>query len=260
MNLYDNENKIIESFQKIKSDEILLVSENNNNEKILQSIYNKENWKYWINSSGKSDLPPDFYSNEFELIMNIMRVDNHAYKNSKGQIINPTLQMESKIYKEIMESKIVKDINFKGDINVIARTDLPSDEDHNYKYYLENFKRIVNKHNDKIENYKRNHPKFKSIFFAFDESSGYINTKRKQNTRMVGQEVKAKIHFWFMDKEFLNIIKELKIDYFIWYAPYKYYIGINPKILPKVCIYNLKEINKINLIEYDMDTMISSEI
>ena len=166
----------------------------------------------------------------------------------------------NKIYKEIMESKIVKDINFKGDINVIARTDLPSDEDHNYKYYLENFKRIVNKHNDKIENYKRNHPKFKSIFFAFDESSGYINTKRKQNTRMVGQEVKAKIHFWFMDKEFLNIIKELKIDYFIWYAPYKYYIGINPKILPKVCIYNLKEINKINLIEYDMDTMISSEI
>ena len=51
-------------------------------------------------------------------------------------------------------------------IVVNAVTDLPSNEDHNYQFYYENFARALEKHIKKIPLYRSNHPDKKLIFLC----------------------------------------------------------------------------------------------
>ena len=260
MSLYDNENKIIETFQEEREKNICIIPETKELCEIFNCIHNKKNWKLWKNASGKGDPPPDFYSENLKIMMDVMRIDDHGYENSRGKIINPTLKKENEIYNEIMNSEFIKNIKFKGDIIVNAVTDLPSNEDHNYDFYLKNFKRIINKHIESIPLYKENHPGFKLIFFVFDESSGYLEKEDYTNIKKVGQAVRGRIHDWFLDESFVNILKESEVDYLIWYSPYKHYIGLNEELLPKACVYDVKKIDNNILIKYDIRKMESVEI
>lgn len=45
-----------------------------------------------------------------------------------------------------------------------AVTDLPTDEDHNFKNYYSSFQRTVRKHLLKLKDYKKNHPNKKDDF------------------------------------------------------------------------------------------------
>lgn len=183
MSLYDDENKIIEAFQEEFEEKICMLPNTHDVYHILTSIYNKQNWIKWNNSSKKNDPPPDFYNDELKIMMDVMRIDDHAFKNEKGKIINPTLQKENELYNKIINSDFIKSIKFKGNIIVTTKTELPSEEDHNYGYYLKNFIRVVNKHNDKVSLYNSNHPNFKVIFFIFDESSAYFENENKKTIK-----------------------------------------------------------------------------
>lgn len=142
-----------------------------------------------------------------------MRVDNHAYKNKKGKIINPFLQKENKIYKELMNSKFIEEINFKGNILIIARTELPSELDHNYKLYYKNFNKVIEKHIKNIYLYKKNHPNFKIVFFLYLMNHLHILKQRgKLITKKIGMNVKGNIHFWFLDKKFIDYYNNEKIQ------------------------------------------------
>lgn len=43
-------------------------------------------------------------------------------------------------------------------------------------FYKKNFTRVLQKHDDSAELYRKNHPGFRLIYFIMDESSGYICT------------------------------------------------------------------------------------
>jgi len=260
MSLFDDENKIIEWFQEEIEKQICIIPQTEDAYKIFYYIYNKENWRLWKNSSGKGDPPPDFYSEDLKIMMDVMRIDDHAYENSRGKIINPTLKKENEMYNEITNSDFIKSINFKGDIIVNAVTDLPSNEDHNYDFYLKNFERVINKHIQSIPLYKSNHPRFKLIFFVFDESSGYLEKEGYMHTRKTGHLVRGRIHNWFLDESFVNLVKETEIDYLIWYCPFKYYIGLDENILPRVCVYDIRKIDTKILQSYNKEKMVSTEI
>jgi hypothetical protein len=45
MGIYDDENKIIESFQEVSEDKICLIPDNRDLNKVFKLIYNKEEWK-----------------------------------------------------------------------------------------------------------------------------------------------------------------------------------------------------------------------
>ena len=53
--------------------------------KIDKSLTGIISRKKWINSSGKNDPPPDFYNDKKKLMMDVMRIDDHAYINKKGK-------------------------------------------------------------------------------------------------------------------------------------------------------------------------------
>ena len=107
MDIFDNELEIIEFFRETETRETLLLPENDENaEQVYLSIVQK--WEKWTNSSGKTDPPPDFFSDELGLMMDVMRVDDHGHVGRNGKsIVNPTLQRESEVMREMKQNGIL---------------------------------------------------------------------------------------------------------------------------------------------------------
>lgn len=82
-----------------------------------------------------------------------------------------------------MSSEFIKDINFKGNIFINARTELPSELDHNYIFYYKNFNRIIEKHVKSIDLYRKNHPNFKIIFSYLMNHLHILKQRRKLLTK-----------------------------------------------------------------------------
>ena len=242
MAYYDSEINVINDFCECDNGEIYLL--NSNNEKILQCVRKIEEWHC---SSSKSDPPPDFYSDKYKLMMEVMRVDDHAYINAKGKVINSHIKKENETYKEMQ--KFVKDnnISFSGNIFVNTVTYLSTQEDHSYDKYLSNFKRVIDNHNSSYDLYKNNHVNYKLIYLILDESSSYMER--------VGDVIQARLHLFFFDKSFISILKKSKADYYIWFAPFKHFNSKEKVELPQVIIYSKEDLKKIKIIEYNNTSM-----
>ena len=261
MNFFDDESKIIECLQDVQLNKVFLSNDIAAVKEIFASIHDTEEWKLWSNSSGKSDPPPDFYNDKLKVMMDVMRIDDHAFEKKNGKIVNPTHQKESMIQKEIRKSGMLDNFPNVKDVMVTAVTDLPTAEDHNYKFYYSNFERVLMKHNNQIDLYGKNHPGYKTIFLVLDESSAYFEMKSKMDNGVM----KGQPHYWFWDNMFVKVLKKLRIDYLIWYAPFKYYEvpnGDEKPDLPEVCVIDIKDITQwdSHLISYDMSKMKSVEL
>lgn len=260
MNLFDDENKIIEHFQCRKDNEICFPYLNDEIEELYRSIHEEVKWRDWKYSAGKNDPPPDFYNDKLSVMMDVMRVDDHAFINKKGKVVNPTNAGESLLRKELEKSGIMNNFPNCKEVFINAKTLLPTDEDHNYRFYRDNFNRVVGEHARKIELYKQNHPGYKIAFFVMDESSAYFRMWDKNVKPEEGKFTKGMPHFFFFDKAFIDVIKEANIDYLFWFAPFKL-LRTDQGIysLPQAVIYDVHKID-FNEIEYDQSEMSSIEI
>lgn len=261
MNLFDNENEIIEFFKMGGCEEVLFLNNNISTNKIFKYISKPKHWKNWICSSGKDEPPPDYYSDKYKLMMEVMRIDDHAFKNKKGKLVNPVNIRESEIQAEIR-----KHAKITGTTKIIvnAVSGLPTREDHNYDFYLKNFSRVINNHKESVELYRSNHKGYKLIFFLFDESSAYVRVDTKEladRGAKHGEMFIGDSHRFFLDKAFVDVIKECGADYVVWYTPFKYIDthGVFPQ-LPKVIVIDVKNLDELNYIEsYDPDYIMSCE-
>ena len=261
MRTFNDESMILDEFRDLHKSEIAFVGSELQcymMHKSLTSIFNR---RYWINSSKKSDPPPDYYNDNKKLMMEFMRIDDHAYIDEKGKVVNPELQHEGEIIRKYFNQPERDDIN----LFIIPNTNLPTDEDHDFKKYFENFKRVINKHNNKINLYNLNHPGYKTIFFILDESSAYFeysNGEDEIRNRKEGSIVHGRPHFYWMDSEFLEVIRNTEVDYFVWYAPFKLIRLEKGKIfeLPKAAIIDVKNIKKSKFIDFNHDKLVSIEL
>lgn len=192
-------------------------------------------------------------------MMEVMRIDDHAYEDKFGKIINPTLKKEGEII-----NRFKKLNNIPDNVNLIVNsvTDLPTSKDHNYDFYVKNFKRVVQKHSDKIDVYRNNHPGHDVIFFIYDESSAYFQCGKHLKINNTERQTMTSgfPHMFFNDKNFINIIKNCLADYFILYAPNKHIITEKGFLdFPKAIVYNVKKMRK-NGITYNPNLMVSAEV
>lgn len=264
MNFYDDERMIIEDFQIVSNSEVHFPFRSRDAIEVFKSVRNIRKWAHWTYNAGKADPPPDFFSEKYQLMMEVMRVDDHAFVNEKGVLINPVNMRESKIQKEIREK--IKEAQPDADLDSIkivvnAVTDLPSNEDHNYQLYCANFKRALEKHIQKIPLYRSNHPDKKLIFFVFDESTAYVQVDDPEFAKRgpVALEPYEAVSVWhFMDKRFLDVFRNSDIDYLIWYAPYKIFYG-SPVQSPRVCVFDVKNYDYRHAVTYPEELLMSAE-
>lgn len=263
MNFFDNEQRIIENFQFVLAQEVFFPLQTEDAISVFDAIHNKDSWQYWKNNSGKADPPPDFFSEKFNMMMEVMRVDDHAHYNEKGVLVNPVNQRESILQKELRQNFLSRDPKFDFstlNIRVNALSGLPTNEDHNYHFYCDNFKRVLDNHTESIPIYKSNHPDKKLIFFVFDESTGYLITDEDTAKRnlVAGEHFFAYPMWHFFDNKFVNVFRHSGIDYLIWYTPYKMFHGC-PIQPPKVCVFDVKNYNYEDMVNYPDDLIVSSE-
>lgn len=259
MNLFDKEERIIDYFQFLENDKILLSPNSLKINKIYKLVHDREKWNNWIDSSSKKELPPDFYNDKDKIMMDIMRIDDHAHYGKKGKIINPTNERESKIVKELIKKdKKFKKIAEKGNLIVIPDSGLRGIADHNYDFYINNFNRVISNHISKIDNYKSNHSNYKVVFFIFDESSPYIECIGEERPMFVGQCLYAYPHIWWNDYNMVKILLNSKIDYAIWMAPFKHFENEKHIELPMAVIFDVSKIRENRLrkyIPYEMESL-----
>lgn len=264
MDIFDNEIEIIKMFQSVRNSEVLLLSkESDECEQIFRAVHQENQWSSWKNTSGKADPPPDFYSDELGLMMEVMRVDDHSRIGKNGKsIVNPTFQRETEVTRELKEKGIFELVpNAKPFL--IVDTGLSTEEDHNYVFYRDSFVRTLEEHQKKIPQYQENHPGYITIFFVFDEASPYFETKEKSVSWRVGVVAQGQPHLWFWDRAFIQAIEGSQIDYLIWYTPYKHFLLSDATgkhlELPKVTVMKVKG-SIIDTKEFSADRMISAEL
>ncbi len=218
-------------------------------------LYFNIKYRKWIDMSGKKDPPPDFYNPKLKMMMEVYRTDDCAYINEKGKVINKTIEKEHQILRDTFGFDYKKD---ESNIPVFmsVTSGLPSKEDHTFARYLESFKRNFLNHYKHLENYQRNHPGYKTVFFIFDESHMYTELESHS-----GILLKGKPHWCFWDYEFVNTFANTKIDYVVWIIPYKYVLKENKRELkiPKIAIYDIKSIKMKRLYRYNHAKMESLE-
>ena len=256
----DNEIDIIEQLQNLNNSEICFPIESEKAVSVLNKIKAKKNWAKWVDNSKNTNNPPDFYCDNFKLMMDIMRVNDAERFNRRGKFYNPSMRHERDIYNEIERSGLLAAApNAKVTIN--GNTGLPTEEDHNFALYSNNYKRVISEHIDSISSYKQNHPGYEIIFVVFDESTAYFE-KRNQtdDTSIVEQSVLGRPHLFFIDEELLKCFYDKGIDYLLWLTPYKLLKtsqGFFP--LPQLTVYDLHK-PRPSTINYDLNKMRSSEL
>lgn len=264
MGLFDDELEIIKFFQTVQTTSTWLIpTADAECKNIFDVIHDQDQWVNWINSSGKGDLPPDFFSDKYGLMMEVMRVDDHGHLGkNKRSIVNPTLQREAEVTRELKEKGIF-DMFPNAKFFPIVDTKLPTKEDHNYIFYRDSFIRTIEIHKSKIKSYQRNHPNHKMVFFVFDESSPYFQIESEKHPRKIGSQALGRPHFGLFDKVFMEHVLDSRIDYLIWFTPWKhcemYTITGERFSLPEAAIINVNKIEQY-FIEYDIDKMESAEL
>lgn len=223
---------------------------------ILNSIRDKALWCHWTDSSGKSDPPPDFFSDKFRLMMEIMRIDDHEFVEGKHKV-NHQKMLEGKMLKELKSRTELLPELTNAIVFIDTVTDLPSEEDHNYSRYVSCFHRVVGEHILSIPIYRKNHPDMELVFLIFDESSAYgeLSPNMEKKEFKAGDDIEVKPHFWWFDRNIIKILNDSDIDYVIWFAPYK-----DNRVdlwFPSIVVFSPSDIPRID--DYDADRMISLE-
>ena len=200
--------------------------------RLIRSIFYSRSW---IDSSSSSEPPPDFHNDKHHIMMEFMRIDDSVGgkrgPNSFQRTHNCLEKYGGKDYKKKMAG-----------CSLFFVPDTRSNKEYNFKGYYGNFERVLMDHSNKVDSYHINYPKCKTcVLFVCDESNDYY--------QVCEDKMKKKQHNCFRDKRFLNIIKECKSEYVVWFTFYK---EIN---LRMAYIYDVRHIKDAG-IEYDFDKMI----
>lgn len=204
---------------------------------------------------------PDFHSEAHELAIEVMRVDAHA---RVGKVTNPTLARERKIECEVRAA--LPSIGHDVRVVVTADTALSSEKDHNFDAYREAFTRVVVGHSQKVEAYRKHHPKHALAMLIRDESSAYTQATRPAGPQAVGETIVGQPHYWFLDAYFTQIIETSKADFVIWSTPYKHAwhvdaFGRRGKMhLPTLAVYDVAAMSECEApVTHELTRMISVE-
>lgn len=257
MKTFNDEDLIFQSYKSIPSRRIRYVGNYFRCSRVFRLtrwlIYNKS----WISNFSKNDPPPDFYNIKHKIMMEVMRIDDSvgdSTKKSESNSFKKTNQSLTYLFGKDYKAK-------RDDISIYFLPDTSDTTKFNFSGYLKTFERVLTKHSNRVQLYRRNHPECNDlVFLVSDESNCYIQVASKEDLLKDGkmdiQLKNAIFHGWYSDNQFLKIIKNCGADYVIWVGWYKTILLNNKEIkTPLVCIYDVKNIKNDGVV-YDYDLMI----
>lgn len=241
----DDEKTILDIYRQIPSNKIQFNGRYFNCMRIKTLTKSIIFSKSWINSSSKDSKPPDFHNNLHHIMLEIMRVDDCLNEINGKHILNSFAITNKNVSKQLGKD-YKKRLN--GVLCYIPNTN--NSDEFNFKGYINNFKRTIEKHSSKITKYKENYPKCKiTVFLICDESNNYIQVSNKEDLKRENEHNliidNFLPHICYLDNKFIDIIKDCKADYVIWVGYYKS-LFVNGKEIkqPRACIYDVNHLKE----------------
>lgn len=196
---------------------VLKYNGNSFNKKIFRCV---KNLNKFTENNGHDALPPDFYSDEFSCMFDVMRINDSEIKKS----YNPVKIRERQIEKEIKESGILDAIGSNSTIFINADGD---DSEHTLENYIKNSNRVMSEHIKKIGIWKSEHPniKYKGLLI-FDETESYFegyvqHIDADRYAFAWAADKPLVLHKPWMDATFVKKAYDSDLDFIIWFCPYK---------------------------------------
>lgn len=194
---------------------------------------------------------PDFEDVFSSLLLEAMIVDDHPRPGKKDK----TRAREGAVLREIKELGLAVNPN----VTVVAAVSsgLPTDQDHNYRAYVDQFTRTVADHARKVDEYHAERPGFDLGFLVFDEATAYF-----ESSGTFGRPGPGKPHCWFADSAFTDVMVQSGVDCFIWLTPYKslHTLDVGEIPLPAVTIIDVALLAKAEPHVYSAQRMMSAEV
>lgn len=147
---FNKEQSIVNELRKITLERCLILpSVNMSSFLAMFNIMNQSGAKCWTNNSDNSNFPPDFFSNEYHLMMDVMRVSEYEWSIDDGKVLNPLIVNEtSYIYDMIQKAERNEDVNFSSvSIVQLSKNVEWRHLDHSYQQWLNGFTRVITRHN-----------------------------------------------------------------------------------------------------------------
>lgn len=228
---FDNEQNILNlMLMYMNTDDVLLLNDNDFERKILRYIKNVGSF---TQNNGHDCPPPDYYSDEFSCMFDVLRINDSEVKKKN----NPVLAKEKKAKKEFenaLKEELEKD---GGDEDVLNSPYLQimyiadssgNINEHSYPNYKRQAQRVIGEHIKKIPLWKKEHPNIlHKGLLIFDETGLCIEaTKKHKKDDEFAYSFDAKrgliIHETWNDPIFMQAIYDSCLDFVIWFNPLKY--------------------------------------
>ncbi|WP_159613904.1 hypothetical protein [Glutamicibacter sp. JC586] len=194
---------------------------------------------------------PDFEDLSASLLLESMIVDDHPRPGKKDK----TRAREGAVLREIKELGLA--VHSEATVVAAVSSGLPTDQDHNYRSYIYQFKRTISDHARKVEVYHAERRGFDLGFLVLDESTAYF-----ESLGSFGRTGQGKPHYWFADSAFTDVMVQSGVDCFIWVTPYKVLptLDVGEISLPTVAVIDVALLAKTEPHVYNVQRMISAEI
>ena len=206
-----------------------LYSANSFEKRILNCFRNIDKFR---DNSGHDKNPPDFYSNELNIMFDIFRVNDSEVKRS----YNPTAIAERKMQREVEQSWIADNFPNVSDKLFCIDENYGSVEIHTMEHYRNNVSRVIKEHltskghPNKIKDiWEKEHPTItQKGLVIFDETENYF---QGQCIKDPGSDDWVFINNtggpWVIyepwnDKDMVEPVYLSDCDFLVWFMPYKY--------------------------------------
>lgn len=224
-------------------------------------------------NAGHDRKPPDYYSDELNIMFDVMRVnDSEQEIKCKKRIkrFNPAFQESAEVKKNAQVQLKNLGINDVTTIAADLKSDngLDYDQIHQFGYYRRHVLRILNEHIEKIPVWCTEHPTIKRKgFIVLDEAGMYFQGHAEPAVMVSDGHVEewkffvknpVVVHCPWKDSEFMQPLLDADLDFVIWYRPYVTMSEGNLKLFqgqyPDLAIVDLRKKSSLSVQAYDMTT------
>jgi len=163
---FDDENEILRCARDYMiCDKVLHFNGNSFNKKVQRCLLDTGGL---VSDNGHDALPPDFYAPSHNMMFDVLRINDSEVRKR----YNPVKMRERKRCGEVME-KFGDMLAPNAEMVVISETD--RSEEHAYKQYVKNAKRVIGEHIKKIPLWEKKCPgiRYKGLFVC-DETEAYF--------------------------------------------------------------------------------------
>lgn len=185
--------------------------------KILRFIRNVNSF---TENNGHNCLPPDYYSDNFSCMFDVLRINDAEVK--KGY--NPIIAQERKTRKKFEKEELLNSRYFQVVFEAATSGDI---NEHSFPQYKRQSKRVIQEHIDKIPLWTNAHPKIQYKGLLILDESGLCFEGIKAHVKddyfsfSFNRDRGLIVHETWNDAEFIQPIYASKLDFVIWFNPYK---------------------------------------